>query len=62
MINTQDINNAIEKHYTGFSDSVRRELFSKLANHQEIKTYTKEIDGIHDMKSSFSEINKMSKE
>lgn len=62
MINTKDIDNAVGKHFTDFSDSVKRELFSKLSNHQEIKKYTKEIDSIHKMKSTFNQINTMSKE
>lgn len=51
------IRSASDKKFTDFSDAIKQELKSKLANHSTVQNYTSEYDRIQNMKSLFSQIN-----
>lgn len=53
----KDIQNAVEKKYSAFSDAVKIELKNKISNHPESKSYATEYDRIQNMKSLFAKIN-----
>lgn len=60
MIDTKTIDAAKGKHYTAFSDTIKDVLHSKLANHEEIRSYSNEIDKIGALKTAFNKINHVS--
>ena len=57
MLNTDTINQAVDKHYTNFSDSIKTELKDKLSSHEKIASYANEYDAIQSLKQKFSDIN-----
>jgi len=62
MLDNKDIDNAVEKKYSDFSDAVKTELRTKMANHDTSKQYASDYDKIQDMKDLFSQINTTTEE
>jgi len=52
-----DIEKAVNKKYTEFSDKIKDVLHSKLNDHEVISGYKAEYDRIQALKSAFSEIS-----
>jgi hypothetical protein len=57
MLTNDDIQNAVDKKYTEFSDAIKAELKNKLANQEDVKQYASDYDKIQDMKAAFAKIN-----
>ena len=49
---------AEDKRFTDFSNAVKNELKTKLADREEIKTYISDFEKVQKMKTMFSQINK----
>lgn len=56
-MNPDILRHAEEGKFTEFSNAVKTELKSKLANNPVIKQHTDDYDKIQDMKASFAKIN-----
>ena len=52
-----DIDKAVNKKYTDFSDKIKDVLHSKLNGHEILPDYTSEYDSIQKFQGAFSEIN-----
>lgn len=48
---------AIDKRYSDFSDAIKQELKTKLANQPDVAKYASDYDKIQDMKQAFAKIN-----
>lgn len=57
-MNTNIFKSALDKKFTDFSQAVKSELKTKLANREEIKTHVSDFEKIQQMKASFAQINK----
>jgi len=58
MLTSTTIDAAVQKKFTEISDAVKKELHSKLNDHDDIRNYSKQFDDIQTMKNAFAEINK----
>lgn len=51
------ISKATDKKYSEFSDAIKAELKTKMANHPDAKQYASDFDKIQDMKNMFAKIS-----
>lgn len=58
MIDTKTIDLAKDKHYSEFSEKIKKMMGYKMAHHEIAKTYSGEMDEIEKMKAAFSAVNK----
>ena len=56
-LETGVIDSAVNKKYSEFSDAIKTELKTKLANNSDIKKYVDDFDKIQQMKTLFAKIN-----
>lgn len=56
-LNNDTIQLATDKKYSEFSNAVKTEMMSKMANHDISKNYVSQYDKIQNMKNLFAKIN-----
>jgi 5'-deoxynucleotidase YfbR-like HD superfamily hydrolase len=56
------IDSAVNKKYTEFSASIKKELMNKMANHVDAKQYAKDYDQIQTLKGMYAEIGNYTEE
>lgn len=57
MLDKDDINKAIDKKYTEFSDRVKTTLRQKMSSHEIAQNYSREFDRLGDLRQKFAAIN-----
>lgn len=61
MLEPKDIDFAVNKQYTAFSNAIKQELANKIANDKQIQSYESDLDKMQKLKDIFAQINSTSK-
>lgn len=62
MLEPSDLDLAVDKRYTDFSNAIKQELANKVANNPVIQNFETEFDRIQKLKGIFAQINSTVKE
>lgn len=62
MLEPSDLESAVDKRYTDFSNAIKQELANKVANSPVIQNFETEFDRIQKLKGIFAQINSTVKE
>jgi len=62
MLEPSDLELAVDKRYTDFSNAIKQELANKVANNPVIQNFETEFDRIQKLKGIFAQINSTVKE
>ena len=62
MLDNEVVKNAVDGKYTEFSDAVKKELKTKMSNHEVSKKHVSNFDKIQNMKDIFKQISTLGKE
>jgi len=62
MLEPSDLESAVDKRYTDFSNAIKQELANKVANNPVIQNFETEFDRIQKLKGIFAQINSTVKE
>ena len=62
MLEPSDLELAVDKRYTDFSNAIKQELANKVANNPVIQDFESEFDRIQKLKGIFAQINSTVKE